>query len=305
MKVEEIITEKIIKMLEQGTVPWHKPWKGSDGQTLFPPANAVSNRPYRGVNVFLLLVQGYQSRYWLTYKQAQQLGGNVKRGEKGTMIVFWKPTSYTKKNDDGSTEEKDSLVLRYYTVFNTEQCENVKLPKGRAVVEPVDGMDDKPAFTPIEACAAVYLNMPDRPMLQHRGGQAYYNKNGDYIVLPEQTAFDSPEEYYSTLFHEMTHSTGAKKRLDRKTLVDAVAFGDTNYSKEELVAEMGASFLAGHCGIDHKTLGNSAAYLAGWISKLKGEPKLVIGAASAAQKAVDFILNVKAEESSESESAAA
>ena len=302
IKVEEIITQRIIELLEKGTVPWHRPWKSVNGQYQFPPANGVSLKPYRGVNVFLLSVQSYGSPFWVTYKQAQQLGGTVRKGEKGTQIIFWKINPRTKQNEAGEEEEYKSVVLRYYVVFNLEQTEGCTLPK-RAQV-PVDGKDDSAVeFDPIAACEAVYQHMPSKPALQHAGGQAFYSKSQDYIRLPERVAFDSGEEYYSTLFHEMVHSTGAKHRLDRKTLVDAVAFGDTNYSKEELVAEMGASFLAGHTRIEHKTLANSAAYLAHWIAKLKSEPKLVITAASAAQKAVDFILDVKAAEQSQDEAA--
>jgi antirestriction protein ArdC len=194
-------------------------------------------------------------------------------------------------------------MLRYYTVFNAEQTEGCRLP--------ADASDKivEFAFSPIEACESVYANMPNRPQLEHGAtkavtcGQhfeAYYTAGSDTVVMPRREAFDSPEFYYSVLFHELTHSTGARHRLNRPTLNQAVKFGDTNYSKEEIVAEIGASFLAGHTGIEQVTFANSAAYLAGWIRALKGDPKLVIVAAAAAQKAADYILNRQAETAQES-----
>jgi antirestriction protein ArdC len=191
-------------------------------------------------------------------------------------------------------------MLRYYTVFNAEQTEGCRLP-----ADAQDGAPLEPSFSPIEACEAIYANMPNRPRLEYgattaitRGHrfEAYYTAGSDSVVMPRREAFDSPEFYYSVLFHELTHSTGASHRLNRPTMNQAVKFGDTNYSKEEIVAEMGASFLAGHTGIEQVTLNNSAAYLASWIRVLKGDAKLVIIAAAAAQKAADYILNRHAQE---------
>ena len=298
MRVEEIITDRIVKMLEAGTVPWHKPWAnretGSDGF----PRNAVTKRHYRGINVFILASQSHGSPYWLTYKEAIRLGGHVRQGEHGTPIVFWKWLSKEVEKADGDVKEQHFPMLRYYTVFNAEQTEGCRLPADAST----DG--DGASFNPIEACEAVYADMPKRPSLEHgatmaitRGHrfEAYYTAGRDAVVMPRREAFDSPEFYYSVLFHELTHSSGAVHRLNRPTLNQAVKFGDTNYSKEELVAEMGAAFLAGHTGIEQVTLNNSAAYLAGWIRALKGDAKLVIVAAAAAQKAFDYILNRPAE----------
>jgi len=303
MKVEEIITERIVKLLETGTVPWHKPWAnrqtGADGF----PRNAVSKRHYRGINVFILASQSYGSPCWLTYKEALALGGHVKAGEHGTPIVFWKWLSREIEKPDGSIDEKSFPMLRYYTVFNSEQTEGCRLP-----ADARDGAMPEPSFDPIEACEAIYANMPNRPSLEHgatiaithgRRLEAYYSPGNDTVVMPRREAFDTPEFYYSVLFHELTHSTGAVHRLNRPTLNQALKFGDTNYSKEELVAEMGSSFLAGHTGIEQVTLTNNAAYLDSWIKVLKGDAKLVIVAAAAAQKAVDFALNRQTETSQE------
>ena len=192
-------------------------------------------------------------------------------------------------------------MLRYYTVFNAEQTEGCRLP---ADASP----SDTPSFRPIEACEVVYTNMPNRPKLEHgattaitrgRRLEAYYSASADAVVMPRREAFDSPEFYYSVLFHELTHSSGAVHRLNRPTLNQALRFGDTNYSKEELVAEMGAAFLAGHTGIEQVTLTTSAAYLASWVKALKGDARLAIQAGAAAQKAVDYILNRKPETDSE------
>jgi antirestriction protein ArdC len=299
MKVEEIITERIVTMLEAGTVPWHKPWANRDTGDDGMPRNAVSKRAYRGINVFILGSQAYSSLYWLTYKEAARLGGHVRKGEHATPIIFWKWIAREVEKDDGTLAEKHFPFLRYYNVFNAEQTEGCRLPSN-AISSDGEGK----AFDPIAACDAIYANMPNRPELHHgatesilrgRRLEAYYSPSADRVVMPRREAFDSPEFYYSVLFHELTHSTGSRSRLKRETLTQALHFGDTNYSREELVAEMGASFLSAHTGIEQVTIGNSAAYLASWIRTLKGDPRLVIIAAANAQKAVDCILNRKPE----------
>ena len=285
MSVEAIITDRIVKLLEQGTAPWHKPWTVR-GQA---PANAISKTEYHGINVIMLASAGYKSPYWLTFKQAKETKGTVKKGEHGNMVVFAKRQAKEVETDSGELEERTFTVLRYYTVFNIEQTEGcqVTLPEVPKLAQ----------HERIERCEQVYAEYPGHPEVKHdepsRRFQAYYAKSADYINLPALNAFEKPEEYYSVLFHELTHSTGHAKRLDRATLTDALRFGDTNYSKEELVAEMGAAFLAGLTGIDLVTIPNSAAYLNSWIKRLKGEPKLVISAAAQAHKAVDYILNRK------------
>jgi antirestriction protein ArdC len=262
------------------------------------PRNAVSKRQYRGINVFILASQSYGSPYWLTYKEAVRLGGHVCKGEHATPIIFWKWIAREVEKDDGTLTEKHFPFIRYYNVFNAEQTEGCR-PPSDSVVE-----GEGKAFDPIAACEAIYANMPNRPELYHgatesilHGGklEAYYSPSADRVVMPRREAFDSPEFYYSVLFHELTHSTGSKSRLNRETLTQAVKFGDTNYSREELVAEMGASILSGHTGIEQITLQNSAAYMASWIRALKGDPRLAIIAAANAQKAVDYILDRKPE----------
>jgi len=268
----EIVTDAIIKQLESGVAPWRKPWHTG------MPANLVSKKEYRGINVFLLGFQGYGSRYWLTYRQAQTLGGNVKKGERGSKVVFWKIDEYEKKNKEtGESENRKSILLRYFTVFNLEQCEGIKSPDTRLVVHP------------IEQCESIVRSMPTPPKLVQEA-QACYRPSADTVGMPARSAFTSAEEYYSTFFHELTHSTGHPSRLGREGIMEHHPFGSEDYSKEELVAEMGAAMLCGVAGIESRTLDNSAAYLQSWITKLKSDSRLVVSAASQAQKAADYIL---------------
>jgi len=283
MKVYEIITETIIKKLEEGTIPWHMPWS-ADG-----PQNLISDKPYRGINIFLLGSLGYMSPYWLTFKQAQSLGGHVNKGEKGTPVVFWKTYSKMETDPDSQkTEKKSRFVLRYYSVFNIEQC---NLP-----AEEVPQADPTTKeFDPIPKAETVVEAMPNAPAITHQSQRACYSPLLDVVNMPQPESFDTPENYYSTLFHELTHSTGHESRLNRKGIIDPVRFGSHSYSKEELVAEMGAAFLSGHCGIEDRILDNSAAYINGWLGRLRNDSKLVVMAAAKAQKASDYILGVKYE----------
>ena len=280
--IYEMITDRILDALEKGTIPWQKPWKSAGSAGI--PANLKSGKNYRGVNIFVLGLQGFSSRYWLTFKQAKDLGGNVRRGEKGTPVVFWKWIEKTKKDDNGEDKVVNRYpILRYYTVFNLDQVDGIDDPDADAA-EPSD-------FEPIEACEAIVDNMPDRPEIRNGGNRAFYRPAADFIGMPPAENFDKPAEYYSTLFHELTHSTGHESRLNREGITDLGFFGDENYSKEELVAEMGAAFLCGHAGIENETINSSAAYIDGWRKKLSNDPKLVVCAAAKAQKAADFILN--------------
>jgi antirestriction protein ArdC len=268
--VYEIITSQILAELEKGEVPWRKPWK------TLPPVNLISKKPYRGINVFLLRFAGYGSQFWLTFNQAKQLGGNVRRGEHGSKIVFWKFDRYETETADGETEERKSAFLRYYTLFNLEQTEGLKalltLP---------------PAF-PIESAEKVVKGMPNPPAFE-QDSLAAYIPSRDTVTMPSRKAFDSQAEYYSTLFHELTHATGHAKRLAREGFDTPQQFGNESYSREELIAEMGSAMLCGVAGIEQSALANSAAYLKTWIARLKSDSKLVISAASSTQKAADYI----------------
>ena len=282
--VYEMVTDRILEALENGTVPWRKPWRG--GTAAGSPVNLKSKKAYRGINVFVLHLQGFSSRYWATFKQAKDLGGKVRKGSKGTPVVFWKWIDKKGKDDDGNEIVLDRYpILRYYTVFNLDQIDGIDDPDAKAA-------DDTPAkFNPIEAAEKIVDEMPNRPEITHNEPRAYYRPSTDTVNMPKPELFDVPAEYYSTIFHELTHSTGHESRLNRDGITKLAAFGDDNYSQEELVAEMGAAFLCGHAGIENETIDNSAAYIDGWRKKLSTDKKLVVYAAAQAQKAADYILD--------------
>jgi antirestriction protein ArdC len=275
-KVYEIITEKIIEKLEKGEVPWHQPWIGGY------PKNLISKKEYRGINVFLLGCQKYSSPYWVSYKQAQELGGNVRKGEHGTRVVFWKQLNVKDKDTE---EEKMIPLLRYYTVFNLDQCEGIDEKR-------IPQTDIRQNFQPIDACERVVNGMQKRPDIRFEELRAYYHPGGDFVNMPKKETFDKEEFFYAVLFHELGHSTGHEKRLHRKAQGDWSPFGSESYSKEELVAEMTAAFLCGTCQIENTTIDNSAAYIKSWLKKLKDDPKMVVLAGAQAQRASDYILGV-------------
>jgi len=273
-KVYKIITDKIINQLEKGVIPWRKPFVGQGSIS-----NFVSKKAYTGINPFLLNASGYSCPHWLTFKQAKDLEGCVKKGEKGEMIIFFAMKDY--ENSEGV--EKKIPILRYYTVFNLEQCEGIEWDK------PVVNND----FKPIEACEELVKLYPGRPAIK-TGNQAYYTPSQDTVTIPGQDQFISEPEYYSTLFHELVHSTGHKNRLSRDGITgEGNYFGSHEYSKEELVAEFGAAMLCGVSGIDNHTLDNNAAYIKSWVKQLRNDDKLIIQAASKAQKAANYIQNIK------------
>lgn len=284
-KVYEMITDKILAELDKGVIPWHKPWNAGSGAHV----NMVSGKPYRGINPFLLTISamngGFSSNYWMTFKQAKAKGGSVKKGSAGTQVIFWKIMDKKVEDEEtGETEIKKSFILRYYTVFNLDQCEGIEAP--------VVDADEVKENDPIDICESVVANMPQKPEISFGGNQACYIPSSDKVRNPKLESFDGAAEFYSTLFHELGHSTGHHSRLNRfKVDEPLAAFGSESYSHEELTAEMTAAFLCGVTGIDNKTLSNSAAYIHGWSKKLKDQPKMVIQAAARAQKAADFILN--------------
>jgi len=273
------ITERIIELLNQGTIPWHKTWKASTGL----PRNLITDRPYRGINVFLLMSMSYESPHWLTFRQAIQLGGSVKRGEKACPIVFWKQTTI----EDKETEEQRKIpMLRLYHVFNIAQCEGLKtMPAAEEV--------------PLTATSAaeIVAGMPHPPAIKHGMTRAYYSPSDDTVGMPERKRFESEDAYHATLFHELVHSTGHESRLKRTSIMERNGFGSMPYSKEELVAELGSAFLCGYAEIVDRTIDNSAAYIEGWLDSLKDDPTLIVYAAAQAHRAADFILGNGQEDS--------
>ena len=271
----EIITERIVAALEAGTIPWRKPWRTAGGL----PMNLVSGNPYHGINVWMTIFQPYDSPYWLTFNQCRTRGGNVRKGEKGTPIIYYRLMD-SKTETTKSGKPKQFPWLSHSTVFNVEQCDGLEYPK------PI--MID---HDPIPICESVVNEWDDKPTIEHGGGVASYSRRRDTVNMPKLGRFDNPEYYYSSLFHELAHATGHESRQSRDL---SGCFGSTSYSLEELTAEMGSAMLCGHCGIDAKTLDNSAAYISTWLGRLKADPTLVVKAASKGQKAADMILGDKA-----------
>lgn len=269
----ERITERIVALLEQGTVPWHRPWQVKTGL----PRNLVTQKPYRGINVFLLMAMSYESPFWLTCRQANQLGGRVRKGEKACPVVFWKRM----ENEDVESAEpqKKPPLLRLYHVFNVVQC---------------DGLKEAPAAENSTFAATkpadIVAKMPEPPAIKHGMAKAFYSPSEDYVKMPGPERFDSESGYYATLFHELVHSTGHEKRLNRASITERNGFGSDPYCKEELIAELGSAFLCGYADIVDRTIDNSAAYLNGWLEQLRQDKMLIVQAAAQAQKATDYII---------------
>ena len=266
------ITERIVSLLAQGTVPWHKPWSIKTGM----PRNLISQKPYRGINVFLLLAMNYESPHWLTLRQANLLGGQIKPGEKSCPVVFWKPMQV---KDKESGEDRKIPFLRLYHVFNVAQCTGLKN---------IPSADDS-AFVQTMP-AEIVAQMPQPPAIKHGMVAACYSPANDTVSMPNRERFDAEDNYHATLFHELVHATGHEKRLKRAGIVERNGFGSDPYGKEELIAEMGSAFLCGYAGIVDRTINSSAAYLEGWLKQLQQDRTLIVHAAAQAQKATDFIL---------------
>lgn len=270
--IQREITDKILEAMQGGTLPWIKPWSGMGGNGM--PRNAITRRAYSGANVTLLWLSaekhGYTSNRWLTYKQAQEAGGNVKKGEKSTSICY--AATYEKENDKG---EKDFIpFLKAYAVFALEQCEGL------------DHLIEKPkALNPeqrdADCDAFLVATSAD---IRHGEGRAYYNQKGDFIMLPPFDTFTSSNGYYATALHELVHWSGSEPRCNRQF---GKRFGDKAYAAEELVAELGAAFLCAEFGYDAVT--QHAAYIQNWIELLKDDAKAFITAASKASAAVEYL----------------
>lgn len=284
LDIYQAVTDRILELLDRGVVPWRHPIRGGGSAADTMPSNLVSGHQYRGINVFLLAVtawlEGYESPYWLTFRQAGERGGHVRKGEKGSLVIFWKQYA-TKDKDTG--EDVTIPLLRHYTVFNAAQCEGIEVPE-RAVdpTEPVP-------FEPMEEASNIVGGYADGPRIEHRGARAFYRPREDLVRVPEPGRFVDHESYYATLFHELVHSTGHSSRLDRGLDNEPSPFGSPEYSKEELVAEMGAAFLAAEASISLETIEQSAAYIEAWHKRLSSDQKLVVHAAGAAQKAADWV----------------
>ena len=287
-KVEEQIADRIIELLDQGELPpWEKQWHDS---MLGSPMNTISMKPYRGINHWLTLLtqdlMGYTDPRWLTFKQAQGLGGSVMKGEKGTQVIFWKPIQRQQGRDgqEGEEKERGFPVLRAYTIFNIAQTQGCEL---RELPEPPVNTSD-----PIERAEAIISGMPDPPEItqyEHDNQPPHYVPGQDIVRVPSMSRFKDPGFYYNTMFHELTHATGHPQRLGRFEL-GANARDLHAYGREELVAGMGAAMLGGHAGIGARVLELDASYIQNWRDTIGADKTIVVRAASLAQRAVDLIM---------------
>lgn len=284
--VYQIVTDRVIEAIESfGIVPWHKPWTGAAG--------CVSYRNGKLYSLLNHIMLDGRSGEYVTYNQIEEIAKttgtdcHVKKGAHSYPIVFWKPIE---EKDEETGDVKIRFILRYYRVFHIEDCEGLK-PRWTKETQKYENK-------PHEAAEKVIRDYVDRSGVTlniRNSAQAFYQPSTDSITIPEMAQYENAEMFYSTAFHEMTHSTGAEKRLNRIT--ETAAFGSNTYSKEELVAEMGAAFLVNKTGLEsEKSFANSAAYLKGWIEKLRKDSRLIVNAASAAEKAVKYILGTTAEE---------
>ncbi len=276
--VYQIVTNRIIKELEKGVIPWRKPWSGGG-----MPMSFVTKKPYRGVNCLLLRLTDFTEPYFLTFNQVQKLGGSVKPESKSHIVVYWNwIESKTQLNKKGEPEKMP--ILRYYRVFNIQQVSGIEYQST---------VKDNSEFKKDENCEVIINNYANGPKVRHEEQRAYYRPVADCVNMPKKETFSTSEEYYATLFHEEVHSTGHQTRLKREGIVNVSSFGSDVYSKEELIAETGAAFLCARTGIANLTFKNSVAYIQGWLAVLKKDSKFLINATAKAQKAVDFILGAK------------
>lgn len=270
--VYQIVTDRVLEALERGVAPWRKPWT-VDG---IGPSSLATGKPYQGVNVFLLGMQPFGSPWWTTFKGARTKGGAVRKGEKGSPIVFW---SFVERKDRETGEKERVPLLRYYSVFNAEQCEGLELPEAKA--------DARTEFERIEECERIAEGYANGPAIRYGGARAFYCPSDDIIAMPERETFTTAAGFYAVLFHEMAHSTGHEKRLNRSI---RNGFGSADYGREELCAEMAAAFLSSECGILSDDLfENTAAYIDSWKKAVREDVRAVVVAAGAAQKAADWI----------------
>ena len=286
--VYQTVTDKIIADLEQGELSWLKPWSAGnmDGKIIKPLRH--NGAAYSGINVLMLwgaaVEQGYCSPYWMTYRQASTLGAHVRKGERGNPVVYANAITKTEEQDDGTEEERTIPFMKAYTVFNVEQIDGLPehyYTKPEPVIDPAERITHADSF--FEATKAD---------IRHGGNQAFYAGGTDHVQMPHFECFRSPEAYYATLAHELTHWTKHTKRLDRD--FGRKKWGDEGYAREELVAELGAAFLCADLGLTPEPGTDHAAYIQSWLKVLKEDKRAIFSAAAHAQKAADFLNSFQA-----------
>ena len=278
--VYDVITDIIIDKLKQGVIPWKKSYRGVD----VPPMNFKTKNKYNGINVLLLNMVGAKSPYFMSYKQAESLGGQVKKGSKGNKIIFAK--NYERKNKE-TGEMEEAFAYRYSHVYSLDVIEGIECPY-LAQQEELHQVDPNKNIDACELLVESLLSKSLIPKIEfHDKYRAFYNVGKDRIFTCGINDYISSEEYYGTVFHEIIHSTGHKSRLDRR--FGTIGINSKTYAKEELVAEIGACFMCQATGIVTATIDNSAAYIQSWLKALKDDPKLVIQASKKAQDAVNYL----------------
>lgn len=296
------ITDQIIAALEAGTPPWIRPWKATGKGGAFPH-NARTGRTYNGINVLLLMMAadqaGYTSGGWLTFKQCADLGGHVRKGERGQVVCFWKFLEGEQRDSDGKTVRdadgnavtRKIPMLRTYYVFNVQQCEGLELEAQPQL--PIDDDAEAPELLPtIDAIGA---------RVTYGGDRAYYTTRDDSIYMPRPETFKDRDSFYATLLHEITHWTGHTSRCDRQF---GRRFGDEAYAAEELVAEIGSAFLCSHLGVPLEGL-QHPSYIASWLRVLKSDNRAIFTASRHAQAAADYcIAQIRGEDADDSREAA-
>jgi len=269
------ITNRIIAELENGVIPWQCSWHPPE----WAHRNMISQKPYKGINRILLSLSRYSTPFWLSARQIAKLHGSIRPHEIPTTVVFWKFFE--------TTDDKKIPFMRMYSVYNLEQTTGIS-PQNIPQLPVFHQLD----FHPIEAAEQLLVQYTDCPKIVYDGNEACYIPTRDIIKMPPPKYFISEEEFYGTLWHECTHSSGAKHRLNRPG-IQKVKFGSPEYAREELIAEIGASYLCGHCGIENRTIKNSAAYIQAWLERLRNDKKLIIQAAAQAERAVRYITSPK------------
>ena len=294
--VYKMAADAVLAAMERGTIPWRMPWTQGPGAI---PRNLTTGRAYRGINVFLLAMAGYESPFWLTFKQAKERGGMVRKGEKSTTAVLWKqtkkrlrtPAEIAEAKADGHRVQHDEqgayvvLVLaRAFPLFNVAQVD------GLTDVPEVDKVDDV-KWSPEQAADQIASGYEDGPSVAEGGSSASYAQVRDHVQMPDRGRFTEATDWHATLFHELAHSTGHADRLNRPDLTGGHKFGTKGYAREELTAEMAAAMLCTVAGITTAPLTERhAAYVENWRHAIGEDPKLVVIAAQRAQKACDRIL---------------
>lgn len=287
------ITNQIVSELEKGVRPWLKPWNAEHAAGRITRPLRHNGTPYQGINVVMLwsaaVAAGYAAPIWMTYRQAQELGANVRKGEKGSLVVFANTITRTKTNADGNEEDREIPFMKGYTVFNVEQIEGLPTQfhaSAQPRLDPVQRIDRAERFF-----TATGAN------IRHGGNRAYYSVSDDYVQMPPFETFRDAESYYATLAHECTHWTRHKSRLERD--FGRKNWGDEGYAMEELVAELGSAFLSADLDLTPEPRDDHAAYIASWLKVLKDDKRAIFTAASHAQRAADFLNGLHASEREE------